>query len=60
MKCQECKYCKYNSAGYWCEHRNVVESAKEYEKLKHIKIQKSVYFIGFRMVKTRLRWCPLK
>lgn len=64
MKCSECKYCEdYGrgiSGGYHCTHERVCESAEEYALRKGKRINKEHSFIGYNMIKTSLRYCPLK
>lgn len=64
MKCKDCGYCVYTGAGisggYKCTHPNIEDSARRYEKLKRKRINKAHEHIGFKMIKTSLRYCPYK
>lgn len=64
MNCKDCKYCEYLgrgiAGGYKCTHKKIRESAKRYEKIKGKRFTKSVDHIGYNMIKTSLRHCPLK
>lgn len=64
MKCKYCEYCVYVgsgiSGGYKCTHPNLESSAKQYEKEKRKRINKSHDHIGYNMIKTSLRYCPYK
>lgn len=63
-KCIDCLYLSYYGtgirAGWRCSHPKVYGSAKNYENIKREKIVKSVDFIGCKLPKTSLRWCPYK
>lgn len=64
MKCNDCKYCSYEgmgiAGGYKCTHPDIENSAKKYEEIKGKTINKSYSHIGYHMIKTALRYCPLK
>lgn len=61
-RCRTCVYqrsYKY-STGFICVHPQCEASAKAYEERKNVRINKIVNFIGRKILKTTLRWCPLK
>lgn len=64
MNCKDCKYCKYQgrgiAGGYKCTHEKIYDSAKRYEEIKGKRLTKSVDHIGYNIIKTSLRHCPLK
>lgn len=64
MKCKDCNYCVYMgegiAGGYKCTHKKIHESAERYREVKGTKINKEVDHIGYNMIKTSLRHCPLK
>ena len=65
MPKQECKNCKYlvktnRIQEFFCGHKEVNACAKRYEKEKKKRISKGKDFIGYRLPKSCLRWCPLK
>ena len=55
-KCSVCEYARI----YTCRHPRIRESAKKYEERTGKYIVKSCDFIGWKIPKTSLRWCPLK
>lgn len=66
IKCMDCVYCKdYSSIfqkqnNFICTHENIFKSAEEYEKKNGKRIIKQKNFIGFKPIKTSLKYCPLK
>ena len=64
MKCKDCKYCKcYGSGisgGFKCTHENIYKSARMHENRAGKRINKSVEHIGYKMIKTSMKHCPLK
>lgn len=64
MKCAECKYCNYEgtglAGGYKCRHPKIEECAKKYEKKTNKRMTKAPRHIGYKLVKTCLRYCPYK
>ncbi len=61
FECSSCEFCKNGSRyGYICTHDKVEHHAKLYEVKINKSISKSKNFIGFKMPKTCLKWCPLK
>lgn len=56
MKCSECKYCTLP----YCNHPRIYAASKKYELLKEKRINKQYAYIGQKMPKTSLRWCPYK
>ena len=64
MKCKDCEFCKLHSSGtvgeYHCKHPELDKYLKKYEARTKKKIKKAAWFIGYNMIKTNLRYCPLK
>ncbi|QNM11765.1 MULTISPECIES: hypothetical protein [Bacillota] len=64
MKCKECKYCHYGgtglAGGYKCRHPKLEECAEKYEKKTNKRMTKACWYIGFKLIKTSLRYCPYK
>lgn len=66
IKCMNCVFCKDYSKTYEklnnfvCTHDDINKSAERYEKKTGRRISKSKDFIGFKPIKTTLRYCPLK
>lgn len=64
MPKQECKKCKYLKKDFFrqdflCNHKEIYACANRYEKEKKKKIRKVRNFIGHKLPKSCLRWCPL-
>ena len=66
IKCKDCIFCKdysksYQKQNYFiCTHKDIETSAKRYEKKTGKRIIKQKNFIGFKPIKTSLKYCPLK
>lgn len=64
MNCKYCNYCVFKGGGicggYFCNHPKIEESAEKYENATNKRISKTRCFIGFKQIKTTLRWCPFK
>lgn len=66
VKCMDCVYCKdcsnifQKQNHFICTHENIFKSALEYEKKTGKRIIKQKDFIGFKPIKTSLKYCPLK
>ena len=58
--CAKCKHMKPIGAEYHCGHKDVYETARAYEFEKKKSIRKTATFIGYKLPKHCLRWCPLK
>lgn len=54
--CRDCEFAR----GLYCRHPRILESAKAYEERTQKHITKTSWFLGWKMPKTSLRWCPLK
>lgn len=59
MNCRDCKYCVYIGS-YTCVHPELEKSAKKYEDKNNKRIGKSHSHIGYKLIKTSLRYCPYK
>lgn len=64
VKCTDCTYCVYVGAGisggYKCHHPRIEVAATQYEIKKGKKINKTHEHIGYKMIKTSLRYCPYR
>lgn len=60
MNCRDCKYCRYIVNAYYCKHPKILVSAKIYEDKNDKRINKDHRFIGYKLIKTSLRYCPYK
>ena len=64
MKCSECIYCHCVGAGigggYKCRHPLIEKCAREYEMKNSKRMVKEYQHIGYKPIKTCLRYCPYK
>lgn len=66
IKCMDCVYCTdyskpYQKQNYFvCKHKDINKSAERYEKITGKRLVKANNFIGFKPIKTTLKYCPLK
>lgn len=59
-ECRNCKYVQFDGSKCRCGHGEIYTCAHRYCKEKNRVIHKEPSFIGFKLPKGHLRWCPLK
>ena len=58
--CQTCRYITHDVTGHYCKHPRLKESVASYENRINKKVNKFISFIGLKVPKTTIRYCPYK